>query len=551
MRVDWKQLAESPARAEYLFDLLMRRVHGTQIELINGDGGDGGIDAWISSQRCAFEFKSFTSLNNSRKSQITKSLQRAQTHQPDRWILVAPIRWTPDSIRWFDKLADTVPFEIERRDRSWLDEQLVQHPDLVRYALHTAADEVVEQLRQLREEQAALPDAPALAARVQALGDRSAEISPFWRFTTSYRNGTTSVGIRPNPASPPQKIVVHLSVPDADPERRIVVDSVTMAIDYGLPAVLTPGMISHVDSESLAALNLPWEQVALMLPGQMIRNGIPSAAVLRARDGEAVVGPPLHLVIEHATVGQRGLCLHGADTTGMLRVELRIDRAEASDRSGGAGLMLRYGARDDTHAAGVDPDALLRTLRALAAREAGSGMALTLAGSTRPVMFDEATPAMADVRFGPLADLQSDIVLIRDECGVLIPQRPLWTDRARDEVARMAAMLRGQEVSLDPDLLDFRQEGGAAEARQLLEFMRSGPVVIETQLLGSVPVAGVMVPFESLHVKCAAVMVANAEEVRAALDRGDAMVHVRLRAAPAAAAMGRTSPFPQPGHNAA
>ncbi|GAA2679723.1 MULTISPECIES: hypothetical protein [Actinosynnema] len=45
MRIPWDELAESPKKAEQLFDLLMHAEYGDRVRTINGSGGDGGRDA--------------------------------------------------------------------------------------------------------------------------------------------------------------------------------------------------------------------------------------------------------------------------------------------------------------------------------------------------------------------------------------------------------------------------------------------------------------------------------------------------------------------------
>ncbi|MCP2097323.1 hypothetical protein LV78_005313 [Actinosynnema pretiosum] len=45
VRIPWDELAESPKKAEQLFDLLMHAEYGDRVRTINGSGGDGGRDA--------------------------------------------------------------------------------------------------------------------------------------------------------------------------------------------------------------------------------------------------------------------------------------------------------------------------------------------------------------------------------------------------------------------------------------------------------------------------------------------------------------------------
>jgi hypothetical protein len=56
--------------------------------------------------------------------------------------------------------------------------------------------------------------------------------------------------------------------------------------------------------------------------------------------------------------------VHGTDSTGMLRLRLRVDRPE-DEQGSNVGMLLQYGPENAQHAALVDPEALLRTVETL------------------------------------------------------------------------------------------------------------------------------------------------------------------------------------------
>jgi hypothetical protein len=138
--------------------------------------GDGGCDAWIEDIRRAAEYKSFTKLGNTQRKQVTKSLRRAAEKNPASWVLVAPVLPTPGDLQWFASLKDRYrSIEMSFRDVRWLELQLANHPDIARYLLTTPHQEVIDMLRELREEQAGLlGGAPDLRGRVTALRHRAA-----------------------------------------------------------------------------------------------------------------------------------------------------------------------------------------------------------------------------------------------------------------------------------------------------------------------------------------------------------------------------------------
>lgn len=62
VRISWDELAESPKKAEQLFDLIVHAEYPNRVRTINGSGGDGGLDAKVEDIRRALEFKSWTKL---------------------------------------------------------------------------------------------------------------------------------------------------------------------------------------------------------------------------------------------------------------------------------------------------------------------------------------------------------------------------------------------------------------------------------------------------------------------------------------------------------
>lgn len=92
----------------------------------------------------------------------------------------------------------------------------------------------------------------------------------------------------------------------------------------------------------------------MVLPDQRIAEGFPRAATLRPRSANGADGRPLHLTLHYATVGMHGMHVHGTDSTGMLRLRLRVDRPEGEQGSN-VGVLLQYGPENSEHAALVLP----------------------------------------------------------------------------------------------------------------------------------------------------------------------------------------------------
>ncbi|RLK58395.1 hypothetical protein [Actinokineospora cianjurensis] len=548
VRVRWDELAESPRKAEMLFDLVMHAAYPGRVRTVNGAGGDGGVDAWVADERRALEFKSFTRLGSSQRRQVIKSLGRAARREPASWTLVAPVHPTPGDLAWFERLRERVPFALQFHDVRWLESQLVQSPGIARYVLTTPEYEVVTALRELRAEQAALlGGVPDLVARLAAMGRRVEEASPIWGVDFAWLDGRAAVTVRPRPTAPPQHITVHCDPAADDPDGEQLTAAVTDAIGYGSGLVLEPGRITRVDNAALAALGLPWEQVGMRLPERRVGTGFPRPATLRPRDAEDRFGRPLRLSLTHATVGERGMVVHGRDTTGVLTVQLRLDQPPTADPGDGitVGLALRFALGELDPGDVVDPEVLLRTVEALDVLDHAPGMAITLA-DTDPIPLDPAHRVPTE-EFSALAVAVRDVVLIGDELGVVLPMPAACAPRHRHTVAFLAGWLRGEQVPLPREVVACHQHSNPDEARAYLDYLTSDHGArLDLGLTGlAVTVAEVTIPVHPLHVGISRARLRDPDEIRAALANGDRIITIEIIPAPDAVVTGcRTPPTP-------
>lgn len=100
--IPWDELAESPRKAEQLFDLIVHAEYGDRVRTINGAGGDGGMDAWVEDIGRALEFKSWTqwaspselkssapskNASATRRSPPGSSSRQCVRHPASRWCL--------------------------------------------------------------------------------------------------------------------------------------------------------------------------------------------------------------------------------------------------------------------------------------------------------------------------------------------------------------------------------------------------------------------------------------------------------------------------------
>ncbi|RSM80480.1 hypothetical protein DL991_10145 [Amycolatopsis sp. WAC 01375] len=548
VRIPWDELAESPKKAEQLFDLLMHAEYGDRVRTINGAGGDGGCDAWFEDIRRAVEFKSWTKLGNSQRAQASRSLKRASENDIASWVLVAPVHPTPKDWEWFDDLKARYRDSIDLQflEVRWLEAKLAKYPGIARFILSTPHQEVVDLLRELHQEQAAMTGGvPDLLKRLTVLSTRADELSPIWGVDFASRGGRNEVSVRLQEGIPPQHIEVHLDVPD-DPAGSAVTGDVAAALHYGSGTVIEPGCITRVENEAISALNLPWQQVAMVLPDQRVTAGFPRAATLRARTHEGARGRPLHLTLHYATEGSRGMYVHGADSTGMLRVRLRVDRPGQLEAGTNVGVLLQYGPTDTQHAAAVDPEALLRTVNALDSLDHTPGMALTL--GTEQIDLDAGLREPTG-NFAPISRALQDFIVVRDELDIALPLPAHWSAHDERNIALLAGLLRGDEVAMPLNSTVCHQISTVEEARLYMDLLESGHGGrIEFEIVGlSLPIGQVQVPTEPLYVAFTRAQIANATEVAEAITAKDSAIPVDIRPAPGSTVIGRRTPFPSPG----
>ncbi|GAA2679729.1 MULTISPECIES: hypothetical protein [Actinosynnema] len=493
------------------------------------------------------EFKSWTKLGKSQRAQVVHSLKQLVGTETSSWVLVAPVHATPGDLQWFNSLKGRYrnSFEMVFRDVRWLELKLAERPDIARYMLTTPHQEVIDMQRELCQEQAGLVGGvPDLPKRLDVLRSRSDEFSPVWGLDFASRGGQNSVFVHLKQASPPQRIEIHLGVVDDDPAGPAVTEAVAAALHYGSGTVIEPGYINRVDNEAITALNLPWEQMGMVLPEQRVTAGFPRAATLRARPIDGTIGRPLHLTLHYAIEGSLGMHVHGTDSTGVLRLRLRIDRP-VPERGSNVGMLLQYGPKDEQHAASVDPEALLRTVTVLDSLDQAPRMVLVL--GTEQIDLDAQTRDPTGA-FAPIARILQDFVFVRDELDVVLPLPARWSRRDERNIAILAGLLRGDEVSMPLSTTVCHQIGTAEEARLYMDLLETGHGGrIDFQMVGlTLPVGEVLVPVDPLYVAFSRARITNAAEVAEALAAEEQIVPVDIGPAPDSAVLGRRTSFPGP-----
>ena len=338
MQIRWEEIERQ--KYEDMVSVLLSRLH-PDAQRIDGKGGDGGRDVQVvhgldDQIIDAFELKSFTGrMTPSRRTQTSRSLKRAAALGPARWSLVVPIDPTPGEMDWFRRLGKGYSFPIKWLGRTWLDERMSAFPDIRRYFLEGAKDEVLQLLREIREEQARVADVHDAVNRVRILHARLNEIDPHYRYEVS--TGTTAANHRPT------DVVLSVSFGDgridvypkylgAVNDRPVTIkvaigqdsELVQDALDYGLGATIPPSMVRSVTVDAPSGLGGSFAEAEISLLPLDSALHEPISLALDIMDEDRLVASwPVNLT--ERTGGFKGSILTGADSTGWLQTRLRVD----------------------------------------------------------------------------------------------------------------------------------------------------------------------------------------------------------------------------------
>ena len=339
MSIRWDKF--EPRKHEDMVSVLLSRLH-PDAQRIDGKGGDGGRDVQIVSRgdghiMHAFELKSFTGrMTRSRRKQVERSLKRAAALGPLQWTLVVPIDPTPAEEKWFRQLETDYCFPLEWRGKTWLDEKMAAFPDIRRYFVEGANDEVVRLLLELQKEQAMVTDVHDAVARLRTLHERLNEIDPHYR----YQMATVTVGANCWPTDVvfsvkfgDVRVDVYPKYAGAIEDRPISIKvmvamgldypSIQEALGYGLETSIPDNMISSVTIDAPLGLGGTFCRGELHISSTVTMLEEPVRLALFIMDGpRAVVSRTVQLT--EMTGGPKGSIFTGTDDTGWLQIRLTI-----------------------------------------------------------------------------------------------------------------------------------------------------------------------------------------------------------------------------------
>jgi hypothetical protein len=432
---------------------------------------------------------------------VEDSLRTAAKLRPDSWSLVIPIDHNPRELTWFDGLRREYSFPLTWYGRTWLDGQMAMFPDIHRYYIEDARDEVLALLRELNAEQATLGSGAVDAiARLDHLRTRLNELDPQFRFDLI--PGPAEVAMRAFPHAAmysqrqgdhgPVTIAVIPKYRDALRDRPIMVrvglqfpDSeigyeaaarFRAFLDYGDPAIVDEANVHEIEVEAPGGLG------GALGPGTLRVGPVPDAdfqldARLRVFNeaGSQLASLPVRFTNRYG--GMRGRTITGQDTTGVLHISVRFEETTRQVR---VNVEVKP-------VGGLLPAALLAPLRLAHALRTPNAATVTIAmGDLWPPI------PLPDLELVPTEYLKlvEQLARLQAETNTAFP---LPAEVDADDVAtlhRITRLLDGEPLALRPDSINVTLIPGALSRQPNIERGR----VLAMQAESSQTLMGEVIP---------------------------------------------------------
>lgn len=279
-QVQWDRL-DQPTFDRFV-EPLITRLHLTddpelQVDVIDGRGGDGGIDIDVrkgSKLLHIYQLKFFPEgfsggWARSRKPQIKRSFSAAVKLSPKQWTLIIPRNPTVGERDYIQSLNKVTKLRLSIMGRARLDELMARFPDLLHWATR---EPLIDVLRKIRLDQHALDGADEYQKAIEGIQEIADARSPNWRAGHTFVNGQYVETLEPKHPLAQQREPVGLEslrieIPIHEEE---LADRADRVLRYGdnETLTLTSEYLKDVKfhAPSWSQLSLPSDTAQLMIP---------------------------------------------------------------------------------------------------------------------------------------------------------------------------------------------------------------------------------------------------------------------------------------------
>ena len=509
----------SPDLTEQLIGVMLCREYPRALR-VRPSQGDGGIDVMVpieDGRTDIYQVKYFpTSLNNSRKGQIRKSLRRITENTSvavRNWYLTLPLNPSNSERSWFDTATRGAPFKCDWFGLDRVESLAAAYPDVVDYYVRNGRDQLDRSIADLRSLAGLMRPAagqflePAdLAEPLTALYGLLNRDDPHYRYefevgrlrpmeelaerpdlVASVSAGTGDVAVthhvyaRYDMATQDAPIAISFQVNEEDLDTTSG-EAWQRALRFGTPVELTarnvtaglPGGLG--DTVELAQMQIGPALNPTVGPYK-IRLGVLDPAGLLLADAVIDMQP----VTQGLAGGTRA---HGTELGGSFEFEVLIAPPDEPSPS----LSMRFSPLSP---AGKAPAALERGTRFLAEIHQPNRLVVgpeygPLLGNPTDLPQAEApiSPAFAEL-IDALAVLQNDIL-----ASLVVPDLEALDPESRWQILRAAALVRGETVrdTWSDQVIEFHDTTEIPASPAQLAIQGNYPITVGDQLVDIDPV---------------------------------------------------------------
>lgn len=453
--VPWRDI--DPKKIEDLIAVLISRLH-KQTQRIDGSGGDGGRDVQVPepSGLVIYEIKSFTRrVEKAQRAQVQRSLKKAKALNPHVWHLVMPTDLTPGELTWYNDLRKAFPFMSEfTRGRTWLDGQMAKHPEIARYYIGDSNSEIIQALKEMGQEKAALGNGVADAvARARSLSVRLNEIDPHYVFQlATHSDGSVRATVMPRYVGAeldrPITVRTKLAFPQT-PEGVSASERFQETLNYGVPGKVAEEYIHSISIDAPSGFGGEWSGGSLQLGGARLEGERDIDFRLITVDDSDRVLANIPMCVDTRYVGSKGGQMELIDHSGLFRVTVRTNFETKR-------VNINFTVVPKS---GVLPMMVLPTARFWATMRPGNKFAFSV-GVSQPIEFfpvDEELLPDGDEYYAFLSALAK----VQQAAGVFFPIPDELTRAEEIDLRRAVRLIEGEETSgtWNEVVIDITREG--------------------------------------------------------------------------------------------
>jgi hypothetical protein len=438
-KVDWKRITEVDfnriVEAVVLRDAAQ---HGLEAFAIDGRGGDGGIDIEVrrgGKTVHVYQLKYFPEgfsggWRQTRRAQILGSFRTAAPVGHSDWTLVVPCNGTVLERKYLTGLASGTEIRTHFMGVAELDNLLATHADLGRWATR---EPVVELMRTMSLEQAALASPEDLQKRVRSLTEIVDERSPYWGINFGSAGGTVFQEVYAKRPDAQEKEPIRIGMETTfNAEQGKLFDQFRSVMRFGgsQPVELPAGVVTRftIDGPEWIAMDDRSKAAEYVIQAVAIEDALGQQVELQQLDDDGDTVGVFRGQVAHLSRGDAGLSLSAVFPGGAELEWLLPDDVKCS---GKITISLDY--------KGCSASDSLRAAQLVEMLHSGAPMAVSMSMAPLFQVARTEVTVAADIGSPEGRQLLEDLAVLERELGLIfeLPEQISPADRRLIRVYRM------------------------------------------------------------------------------------------------------------------